>query len=142
VLPKSESPKGDEVFYLQDWASAMFLWYALIWSVIEGFHARGIDLRGRWAADIADVEDDLRRFRNAVFHVPRNKYHDDRFFGVMTDADNAAKISRISSGFGRLFLEQYAAASWGLVQASRHLEENLDTGLDGDRNNPETEDEG
>jgi hypothetical protein len=90
-----------------DSVSAMFLWYALLWSVIEGFNARGIELRGRFAEDIESISDGLRRCRNAVFHISEDEYYDMRLFEFMDDPDSAPKIRRISSGFGRLFLEEF-----------------------------------
>ena len=87
--------------------SAMFLWYALLWSVIEGAAQRGIELRGRFAEDIESISDSLRRCRNAVFHISDDTYYDKRLFELMDDPDSAARIRRISSGFGRLFLEEF-----------------------------------
>jgi hypothetical protein len=83
----------------------MYLWYSLLWVVIEGFQDRGIDLRGPMAEDIEDVGGRLRRCRNAIFHVPEQN-HDPRLFEVMQDTDSAATIGRISTGFGRLFIEE------------------------------------
>jgi hypothetical protein len=93
----------------EDAMSAMFLWYALLWSVIEAFNEREIQLLGRFAEDIALISDGLRRCRNAVFHISRDAYYDERLFELMEDQDSAAKLRRISSGFGRLFLEEFDA---------------------------------
>jgi hypothetical protein len=73
--------------------------------VIEGFQDRGIDLRGRMASDIDEMSTALRRCRNAIFHVPE-KNHDPRLFELMENPGSAFVISRISTGFGRLFIEE------------------------------------
>ncbi len=90
-------------------ATAMFLWYALLWSVIEAFRARRIELGGRFAEDIESMSDGLRRCRNAVFHVSNDRYYDSRLFEFMADPDSAARLRRISSGFARLFFEEFEA---------------------------------
>ena len=87
----------------------MFLWYALLWVVIEGSNDRGIELRDRFAEDIRSISEGLRRCRNAVFHISPDRYYDERLFEFMEDPDSAAKLRRISSGFGRLFLEELDA---------------------------------
>ena len=91
----------------EDSVSAMFLWYALLWAVIEGFNEREIQLLGRLAEDVERISDGLRRCRNAVFHIPRDEYYDQRLFEFMREPDSAATLRRISSGFGRLFIEEF-----------------------------------
>jgi hypothetical protein len=86
----------------------MYLWYALLWAVIEGFQDRAIDIRGSMAADVEVMAPSLRRCRNAIFHVPETN-HDPRLFELMENPDSAAVISRISTGFGRLFIEEAEA---------------------------------
>ena len=104
LLPGAPRPFDDEAFLASKCFSAMYLWYALLWSVIEGFADRSIEVRGRLAEDISEVGQGLRRCRNAVFHVP-GQYYDPRLFAPMDDPESAARIRRISTGFGRLFLE-------------------------------------
>ena len=60
-------------------------------------------------ADIEYVSDTLRRCRNVVFHVSSKNQHDARLYGLMQLPDSAAAISRISTGFGRLFIEESRA---------------------------------
>ena len=105
LLPGSKGPLEDEAFLADECFVSMYLWYSLLWVVIEGFQDRGIDLRGPMAEDIEDVGGRLRRCRNAIFHVPEQN-HDPRLFEVMQDTDSAATIGRISTGFGRLFIEE------------------------------------
>jgi hypothetical protein len=109
LLPESKSPEEDPAFMASEWCSAMFLWYSLLWSVIEGFEDRGLEVKGRMAEDIAQISDTLRQFRNAVFHVSKKNQHDPRLFGLMQDPDNVARVCRISTGFGRIFIEEQAA---------------------------------
>jgi len=90
----------------------MFLWYALLWTVIEALidpnEGRNIDLRGRFRADIDSLSDTLRKFRNAVFHVPRaGDYVDARLEGLMTHRRSALTLRRIALGLGRLFIEEF-----------------------------------
>jgi hypothetical protein len=108
LLPDAKSPAEDEAFLASECFVAMYLWYALLWVVIEGFQDRRIDIRGAMRADIDAMAAHLRRCRNAIFHVPENN-HDPRLFELMEKPDSAAVISRISTGFGRLFLEEVAA---------------------------------
>ena len=101
------APQPDDGAFLADecWAS-MYMWYGLLWSVIEGFEERNIEIHGPMRADIDLVAPTLRRCRNAVFHVSRRNQHDSRLFELMSVADSAAVISRISTGFGRMFIEE------------------------------------
>lgn len=105
LLPKSKGPDEDEAFLVSECFVSMYLWYALLWVAIEGFQDRSIDLRGQWREDIDEMEDPLRRCRNAIFHVPE-KNHDLRLFDFMHNPNSAAILSRISTGFGRLFIEE------------------------------------
>jgi hypothetical protein len=106
---KEAPPPDDGAFLAHETWSAMFLWYALLWSVIEGFGDRSIDIRGQMRADIDRLADTLRQCRNVVFHVSSKNQHDTRLFGLMQDPESAYVISRISTGFGRLFIEDHAA---------------------------------
>jgi hypothetical protein len=108
LLPDAKSPAEDEAFLASECFVAMYLWYALLWVVIEGFQDRAIDIRGPMGADIEAMAAPLRRCRNAIFHVPE-KNHDSRLFELMENRDSAAVISRISTGFGRLFIDEAAA---------------------------------
>jgi hypothetical protein len=104
------APRPDEGAFLADecWAS-MLLWYALLWSVIEGFRDREIGLRGPFAQDIESYADEMRRSRNVVFHVSQKNQHDERLYGLMMRPDSAGALRRISTGFGRLFIEEAQA---------------------------------
>ena len=87
----------------------MFLWYALLWSVIEAFQEREIDIRGPLKDDIDQVSSVLRRCRNAVLHVPRNTNSrlDQRIQDLVANVETAATVRRISGAFGRIFVEEF-----------------------------------
>jgi hypothetical protein len=57
------------------------MWYALLWSVVEAFDERQIEIRGPMRADIDYVSDTLRRCRNVVFHVSSKNQNDARLYG-------------------------------------------------------------
>jgi len=89
----------------------MFVWYGLLWSVVEACVApgegRNLDVRGPFRADIDRMADLLRRCRNAVLHVPRSgDLLDTRIHDLVSEPDSATTIRRIHRGFGRLFLEE------------------------------------
>lgn len=89
----------------------MLAWYGFLWSVIEAFEHRRIRFGGPFGADIAAISDDLRRLRNAVFHVPdASKYHDQRLVAFVSRADSVALVRRVHRGFGRLFLTHLTEA--------------------------------
>ena len=64
----------------------MYLWYALIWELVEGLsNERQIRLEGDLRAILAAVRNPLRQARNAVFHVGGQEvYYDDRLGHVFT----------------------------------------------------------
>jgi hypothetical protein len=92
-----------------DAVAAMFLWYSLLWSVIEALEERGVVLQGRLADDVQKISDGLRRCRNAIFHIPRVDYYDARMFKFMEDPDSGPRIRRISDALGWLLLEEFDA---------------------------------
>lgn len=94
---------------------AMYLWYSFLWSLIEGLQDRGVELSGAMKDDVEYLGDRLRRCRNAVFHVPKHGQWDNRLFEIMSsgdgpssgpDLESVARVRRLTSGFGRLFLEE------------------------------------
>jgi hypothetical protein len=90
--------------------TAMFVWYALLYSVIEGFADRQIPLRGPFNRDLRAVRERLREARHAVFHVgDDDAYYDMRLFRVMDLPNSAIIITRAHKGFGRLLLETMQA---------------------------------
>ena len=115
AVPASRSPELEgNAFYVSELFTAWFLWAALLWTVIEGFNDRRVDLRGQLAADIDSLSDALRRCRNAVFHVPK-KPHDDRYLALMRLPDAQVVMERVSGGIGRLFTDEAKARGLGLA---------------------------
>jgi hypothetical protein len=89
----------------------MFVWYGLLWSVVEasvGLGGRELDIRGAFREDIAQMSDVLRRCRNAIMHVPpAGQLLDPRIQQLVSEPDSATVIRRIHRGFGRMFLEKF-----------------------------------
>lgn len=106
TLPTAAKPDDGGAFLADECWASMYLWYGLLWSVIEAFDARALAIRGLMRSDIDYVADTLRRCRNVVFHVSDKTQHDARLFELMRLPDSARAISRISSGFGRIFIEE------------------------------------
>ena len=91
----------------------MFVWYGMLWAVIEACidvkEGRKIDIRGKFRDDIQELSPVLRRCRNAILHIPRGgKYFDERMGSLVLKKDSVVTLRRISTGFGRLFLEEFA----------------------------------
>ena len=71
---------GDEA------SAAMYVWYGLLWSVIEGTRARRINLGTPMSTDIRQIGEALRDARNAAFHVgPVDQNWDTRLFEILRD---------------------------------------------------------
>ena len=91
----------------------MFVWYGLLWSVIEACidpkEGRNVDLRGPFRADIDKLAPTLRVCRNAILHVPHSgTLLDERILKLVSEEGSALMIRRVSRGFARLFLEEYS----------------------------------
>jgi len=105
LLPSSD--RDNFVALISKDAGHMLAWYSFLWSVMEAFEDRGIVFGGRFAEDIAAISDDLRRLRNAVFHVPKvATMHDKRLVAFIGRPDSVDLVRRVHRGFGRLFLTQ------------------------------------
>lgn len=89
----------------------MFVWYGLLWSVVEACvdpgEKRNLDIRDPLRADIDLMTDALRKCRNAVLHVPRSgALIDSRIESLVAENDSAVRLRRIHRGLGMLFLEE------------------------------------
>jgi hypothetical protein len=102
ALPETKTP--DEIDLTSARAFSMFLWYSLLWSVIEGVQKDRVTLRGEFRTDLRGIREPLRKARNAVMHVSQDGYYDRRLFEIMAAPDSASKIRRVHKGFARLFL--------------------------------------
>ena len=85
----------------------MFVWYGLLWSVIEAIEERRFEVRGPLREDIANMRDALKRCRNAVMHVPsNNNLLDPRIQELIELPESVLRIRRIHHGLGRLLREE------------------------------------
>lgn len=90
-------------------AFLMYLWYSLLWSVIEGIQKLPVVIGGAFRDDLRMVREPLREARNAVMHVSDDAYFDRRLFRIMDHPDAAAAIRRVYKGYARLFYEELQA---------------------------------
>lgn len=81
----------DAGFFVRDAGVLMYLWYALLYSVLEGLREREVNL-----AFLTDLDEELyqslRLARNTVVHVPKEDYWDARMFGPMAVEDSVDRI--------------------------------------------------
>jgi hypothetical protein len=63
-----------------DRSFSMFLWYSLLWSVIEGIQKHPVVIGGAFRDDLRKVREPLHQARNAVMHVSDHAYYNDRLF--------------------------------------------------------------
>ena len=73
----------------------LYLWYGLLFSVIEGCKEKGVDLSGLDSLDTS-LYDSLKELRNTVFHTARkDSYVEARMFNVMTQPGSARRLRDI-----------------------------------------------
>jgi hypothetical protein len=96
----------EDIDLASDRAFSMYLWYSLLWSVIEGLQKLPVVIAGAFRDDLRMVREPLRQARNAVMHVSDDAYFDHRLFRVMDHPDAAAAIRRVHKGYARLFYEE------------------------------------
>ncbi len=100
---------GDGIDLTSDRSFFMYLWYSLLWSVIEGMQKHPVVIKGAFRNDVRRVHEPLREARNAVMHVSADAYYDRRLFLIMVDSGSAAVIRRVHTGYARLFFEELQA---------------------------------
>ena len=106
------APDAGPAFLASRQFGLMFVWYGLLWTVIEACidpkEGRNLDFRGRFRGDIDAVAETLKRCRNAVLHVPRSSdYVDKRLQALVALPNSAIILRRVAFGFGRLFLDEF-----------------------------------
>jgi hypothetical protein len=105
---KSESYEYDATFYTCPEGIYLYLWYALLFSVLEGFRERGIDL-----SFIHELDDELyqslKDLRHSVFHVPRRDYFDSRMYAPMHQKESVERIFRTHDKVGVILMMQFVA---------------------------------
>ena len=84
----------------------LFLWYGLLYSVIEGAQARRVRIAGWFRDDVRAVREPFRQARHAIFHVGTDEaYYDLRLAAPLQIVDSALVTTRVHRGFGRLSFE-------------------------------------
>jgi hypothetical protein len=87
--------------------SFMFVWYGMLWSVIEALEKRNIVLRAAFGHDVARVRRALKLCRNAIMHVPDgNEALDIRIQKLVEQHGLVVRIRRVHHGLGRLLREE------------------------------------
>jgi hypothetical protein len=73
----------------------LYLWYGLLFSVLEGCKEKGVDLSGLESLDDS-LYDGLRELRNTVFHTARrDRYVEARMFNLMAQPESARRLRDI-----------------------------------------------
>jgi hypothetical protein len=103
------APETDGIDLTSDRSFSMYLWYSLLWSVIEGVQRHAVVIKGAFIEDLREVREQLHHARNAVMHVSEDAYYDDRLFTIMAKPDSAIRVRRVHKGYARLFLEELRA---------------------------------
>ena len=90
-------------FYLSDAGIFMFLWYSLLFSVIEILENANINL-STLDKDFSALKSELRKSRNSIFHGV-NTYWDKRQFDLISQPHAGQRIRQIHDALGEYFLE-------------------------------------
>jgi len=86
---------------------AMYVWYGLLYAVIEGLTDRKVGVGGRLVNDIRAIREPLRQARNATFHTGgTNAYWDMRLFEIAKHPESAFQITRAHHAIGQLLLDE------------------------------------
>lgn len=108
-LEQQTGRDAEQVGLHEPWAGAMFVYYGLLYAVIEGCRRYRVRWLGALRSDIRAVADDLRITRNAVFHVGRPEapyLYDARLDAVMGDPERQGAIERVHLGIARALIEE------------------------------------
>jgi hypothetical protein len=80
------NPTADQLYMritVEPFGIYLYLWHALLFSVLEGCKEKGLDLSFLDSLDDALYES-MRELRNTVFHTARkDRYMEDRMFNLM-----------------------------------------------------------
>lgn len=99
-------------FYNSSTGKSMILWYALLYAACEGiqqlykrdYYGNIVDIYNI-SREYKEIENDLRRFRNATFHV-QEEYYSTKFMNILKVAEYASKIRRVHKDIGDYVLNQ------------------------------------
>jgi hypothetical protein len=85
----------------------MYVWYGLLYAVIEGLTEREVKLGGTLVQDVRAIREPLRQARNATFHVGgEDTYWDMRLFEIAAVPESAHQITRAHQAIGQLVLDE------------------------------------
>jgi hypothetical protein len=86
---------------------AMYMWYGLLYAVIEGLTQRRVRLGGRLVEDLRAIREPLKHARNATFHVgDGDAYWDMRLVEIAENPKSAHQITRAHQAIGQLLLDE------------------------------------
>lgn len=104
IMNQDQAVNLNPACFFADRAGAfMCMWYGLLYSVLEEIINRELSIGGLECS--GDIIDDLRLFRNAVFH-PQKKYWTDKIIKLMENKDSATRIRQIHSALCSFFLKE------------------------------------
>ena len=90
-------------FFADRVGAFMCMWYGLLYSVLEEILNRKLSIQGLECS--GEIINELRLFRNAVFH-PQKKYWTDKIFKLIEKNDSATRIREIHSALGSFLYEE------------------------------------
>ena len=89
-------------FLAQPIGAYMCIWYGLLFVVLEMSHHKEIEYK-EIKAEVEEIYEGLRRFRNATFHSPK-EYFDKRWFEVLSIEDFSRKSRLVHDHIGKMLL--------------------------------------
>ncbi len=104
----SSSP---EQLFPEPFGAYMSIYYGMLYGLLEVLKENGVSIP-KIQGDIDSIFDNLRLYRNAVFH-PQPKYWSPKFFEIMKDRDSAIKIGNVHAGVGEFFLDELGRLNSG-----------------------------
>lgn len=89
----------------RNWAT--YVWYGLLYALIEGLTERKVRCGGELARDVRAIREPLRQARNATFHVGgEDSYWDMRLFEISAIPASAHQITRAHLATGQLLVDE------------------------------------
>ncbi len=92
--PTDELPEDELLLRItvEPFGIYLYLWYGLLFSVLEGCKEKGVELSGLDSLDDS-LYDGLRELRNTVFHTARkDRYVEARMFNLMAQPESARRL--------------------------------------------------
>jgi len=87
-------------------AAYMFLWYGLLFSVLETFRNAGV-VFPEIKQEIGEIYEPLKDLRNGVFH-PQPKYWSKKLLKFISMKHTPAKVRKVHRFIGSYFLQEIA----------------------------------